>query len=161
MKRIALPETEMTVDQVMQQWPCTIRAFLDFNMHCVGCPIATFHSVEEACREHGIDLVTFLRRLQAAAKWNARLPFGVNFVVLTPCRLLPVYPEQRTSSDTAQLVRFVPQAVIVAHSTKSSVRASTDGEIVRPSNLARPAILNRVVRPDLTAAPHRGRSEKW
>jgi hypothetical protein len=23
------------------------------------------------------------------------------------------------------------------------------------------AILNRVVRPDLTAAPHRGRSEKW
>lgn len=67
MKEIALLEAEMTVDQVMQQWPSTIRCFLDFNMHCVGCPIATFHSVEEACREHGIDLVTFLRRVRAAA----------------------------------------------------------------------------------------------
>jgi len=68
MKEITLPETEMTVDRVMQQWPSTIRCFLDFNMHCVGRPIATFHSVEEACREHGIDLVTFLRRVQAAAR---------------------------------------------------------------------------------------------
>jgi hybrid cluster-associated redox disulfide protein len=26
--------------------------FLDFRMRCVGCPIATFHSVDEACDEH-------------------------------------------------------------------------------------------------------------
>jgi hybrid cluster-associated redox disulfide protein len=68
MKEIALPEIEMTVDEVMRRWHSTIRVFMDFNMHCVGCPIATFHSVEEACREHGIDLVTFLRRLQAAVR---------------------------------------------------------------------------------------------
>ena len=68
MKKIALPSSELTVDEVMQRWPSTIRVFLDFGMHCVGCPIATFHSVEEACREHGIDGAIFLRRLQAAAQ---------------------------------------------------------------------------------------------
>jgi hybrid cluster-associated redox disulfide protein len=68
MKQIALPTTELTVDEVMQRWPSTIRVFLDFGMRCVGCPIATFHSVDEACREHGIDLEKFLGRLRAAAQ---------------------------------------------------------------------------------------------
>src|SRR5215469_10082197 len=54
MKQIALLTTELTVDEVMRRWPPTIRAFLDFSMHCVGCPIAPFHTVEEACREHGV-----------------------------------------------------------------------------------------------------------
>jgi hybrid cluster-associated redox disulfide protein len=68
MKKIALPTAELTVDEVMQRWPATIRVFLDFDMQCVGCPIATFHSVEEACDEHGIDLEIFLRRVQAQSR---------------------------------------------------------------------------------------------
>jgi hybrid cluster-associated redox disulfide protein len=67
-----IPTAEITVDEVMRRWPCTIRIFIDFNMHCVGCPIATFHSVEEACREHAIDLAVFLQRLQAAVQTSQR-----------------------------------------------------------------------------------------
>ena len=68
MNRIALPTTDMTVDNVMRRWPLTIRVFVDFGMHCVGCPIATFHSVDEACREHRIDLERFMGRLREAAR---------------------------------------------------------------------------------------------
>jgi len=68
MRRIALPTTELTVDEVMQRWPATIRVFLDFGMNCVGCPIATFHSVDEACSEHEIDLEEFLGRLRETAQ---------------------------------------------------------------------------------------------
>src|SRR5262245_4656185 len=68
MRKIALPTTELTVDEVMRRWPSTIRIFLDFGMHCVGCPIATFHTVDDACIEHRIDVDRFLRRLQAAAQ---------------------------------------------------------------------------------------------
>ena len=50
---------DMTVDQVMKRWPASIRVFLDFRMGCVGCPIATFHSVDEASREHQIDGTRF------------------------------------------------------------------------------------------------------
>jgi hybrid cluster-associated redox disulfide protein len=57
--------SDMTVDQVMKQWPASIRVFLDFGMSCVGCPIATFHSVDEASREHQIDGYAFLASLQA------------------------------------------------------------------------------------------------
>ena len=55
------------VDDVMSRWPATIRVFLDFRMSCVGCPIAGFHSVEDACREHGIDREDFLAALRAVA----------------------------------------------------------------------------------------------
>jgi hybrid cluster-associated redox disulfide protein len=71
MENIA-PTADMMVDQVMNRWPATIRIFLDFKMGCVGCPIAAFHSVDDASREHKVDPAAFLRALKAIAKSQAR-----------------------------------------------------------------------------------------
>ena len=51
------------VDDIMRTAPHTIRVFLAFRMACVGCPIATFHTVDDACREHVIDREKFLAAL--------------------------------------------------------------------------------------------------
>ena len=56
----------LLVDDVMSRWPATIRVFLDFRMSCVGCPIASFHSVDEACREHGVECDDFMAALHNA-----------------------------------------------------------------------------------------------
>ncbi|WP_257166518.1 DUF1858 domain-containing protein [Bradyrhizobium sp. SRS-191] len=55
------------VDDVMRRKPETIRVFLAFQMRCVGCPIACFHNVADACREHGVDPDAFLTALCAGA----------------------------------------------------------------------------------------------
>jgi hybrid cluster-associated redox disulfide protein len=55
------------VDKVMKGHPATIRVFLDFKLGCVGCPIGCFHTVEDACREHGIGAGEFLTALRASA----------------------------------------------------------------------------------------------
>ena len=55
------------VGEVMTTRPATIRVFLDFRMGCVGCPISAFHSVDDACKEHGVDRDEFLAALRAAA----------------------------------------------------------------------------------------------
>jgi hybrid cluster-associated redox disulfide protein len=68
MKYDAVPAADLMVDEVMRRWLSTIRVFLDFRMRCVGCPIATFHSVGEACNEHSVDAVTFLSKLRDVAK---------------------------------------------------------------------------------------------
>jgi hybrid cluster-associated redox disulfide protein len=60
-------DPDCLVDDVMRRWPASIRVFLDFRMGCVGCPIASFHSVDDACREHGIDREGFLAALRAHA----------------------------------------------------------------------------------------------
>ena len=57
-------DSYLLVDDVMTRWPATIRVFLDFKLGCVGCPIASFHSVDDACREHGVDQVNFMAALR-------------------------------------------------------------------------------------------------
>jgi hybrid cluster-associated redox disulfide protein len=53
------------VDDVMRGAPGTIRVFLQFRMACVGCPIACFHTVDDACREHSVDRDEFLSTLRS------------------------------------------------------------------------------------------------
>ncbi len=55
------------VHDVMTDQPETIRVFLDFRMGCVGCPIACFHTVDEACGENHVDRDTFLKALREVA----------------------------------------------------------------------------------------------
>ncbi|MFN4142844.1 DUF1858 domain-containing protein [Aestuariivirga sp.] len=56
------------VDDVMRQHPATIRLFLVRRMGCPGCPIACFHTVEDACLEHGVEAEAFLRELRTLAE---------------------------------------------------------------------------------------------
>ena len=55
------------VGEVMTARPATIRVFLDFRMGCVGCPIAAFHTVNDACKEHRVDRDGFVAALRAVA----------------------------------------------------------------------------------------------
>jgi len=67
-------ESTRPVDDVMRRCPATIRVFLDYRMYCVGCPIACFHTIEDACREHDVDLRAFWDDIRAAVRpdGNAR-----------------------------------------------------------------------------------------
>ncbi|HEX7076380.1 MAG TPA: DUF1858 domain-containing protein [Hyphomicrobiaceae bacterium] len=57
---------DMTMDEIMRRWPATIRVVLRHQLLCVGCPIAGFHTVADAIREHGLDSERFRRELMAA-----------------------------------------------------------------------------------------------
>ncbi len=54
------------VDDIMRRFPATIRVFLDFRMNCVGCPIGTFHGIDDCCREHDVDAGKFEAALKRA-----------------------------------------------------------------------------------------------
>lgn len=59
---------DMTMDEIMHAWPATIRVVLDHGLLCVGCPIAGFHTVEDAIREHEIDGTRFRTQLLAVVE---------------------------------------------------------------------------------------------
>ena len=56
-------DSYLLVGDVMTRWPATIRVFLDFRLGCVGCPIASFHSIDDACRDHSVDQASFMAAL--------------------------------------------------------------------------------------------------
>ncbi|MGN6142072.1 MAG: DUF1858 domain-containing protein [Mesorhizobium sp.] len=62
----SLFDRDMTMDEIMRRWPATIRVVLRNGMLCVGCPIAPFHTLAEAAREHELDEVALRRALEAA-----------------------------------------------------------------------------------------------
>ncbi len=62
---------DLSVAEIMSRWPPTIRVFLDRRMHCVGCPIAPFHTLVDAAEEHGLLFASLIdeiesRRLEVA-----------------------------------------------------------------------------------------------
>jgi hybrid cluster-associated redox disulfide protein len=58
---------DMTMDAIMREWPATIRVILDHGLLCVGCPVASFHTLSEAAREHSVDESSLVRDIQIAA----------------------------------------------------------------------------------------------
>jgi hybrid cluster-associated redox disulfide protein len=54
---------EMTIAQVLKKYPKTIFVFLDYGLHCLGCPMIGNETIEEAANFHQIDLNKFLKDL--------------------------------------------------------------------------------------------------
>ncbi|RVD67338.1 DUF1858 domain-containing protein, partial [Mesorhizobium sp. M4A.F.Ca.ET.029.04.2.1] len=46
---------DATMDEIMHGSPAAVRVLLQHGMLCVGCPIASFHTVSDAAREHDLD----------------------------------------------------------------------------------------------------------
>jgi len=57
-------DPNISVGDIMKEWPASIAVMLKLRMLCVGCPIARFHTIAEACGHHGIRERDFLRHLE-------------------------------------------------------------------------------------------------
>ena len=57
---------EMTIGEVIRKYPKTVFLFIDYGLHCVGCPIAKDETIEQAAKVHRIDLEKFLEDLNKA-----------------------------------------------------------------------------------------------
>ncbi|HEY0917752.1 DUF1858 domain-containing protein [Devosia sp.] len=56
----------LNVADIMSRWPATIGVFIDFRMHCIGCPIGHFHTLADAAEEHRIPLDRLAVEIAAA-----------------------------------------------------------------------------------------------
>jgi hybrid cluster-associated redox disulfide protein len=61
----------MSVGAIMKRWPRTARVFIDGGFHCVGCPIAGFHRIADAAREHGYPEEVLAAALRLAVDGGA------------------------------------------------------------------------------------------
>lgn len=57
---------DLSLAEIMSRWPSTIRVLLDRRMHCVGCPIAPFHTLVDAAEEHGLLLAGLVADVERA-----------------------------------------------------------------------------------------------
>lgn len=61
---------EMSISEIVQNHPQTVRVFLSHGLMCIGCAAARFESLQQGALAHGIDVEALLKDLNevAAAK---------------------------------------------------------------------------------------------
>ncbi|MFD0860523.1 DUF1858 domain-containing protein [Roseovarius aquimarinus] len=58
-----LDDPDLPLADLMKYWPQTLPVFIRHGMLCVGCLIAPFHTVLDACVEYGLDEARFRAEL--------------------------------------------------------------------------------------------------
>ena len=59
---------EMTIGEVVRNYPDCIDVLFSFGLGCVGCPSAQAETIEEASKVHGIDVEKLIKALNDAVR---------------------------------------------------------------------------------------------
>lgn len=63
-----------SVAEIMAMSPAIVRLFIERHLHCIGCPIAPFHTLDDAAVEHGVMADDLIAAVVTAV--NAELKDG-------------------------------------------------------------------------------------
>lgn len=47
---------DMTIGEVIEKFPKTVDVMLKHGLHCVGCGVAMWETIEQGAKAHGIDV---------------------------------------------------------------------------------------------------------
>ncbi len=65
---------DMKIEAVVTEYPESMMVFMRHGLHCVGCHVSAFESIEEGAMAHGINvdaLVADLNKVVTARKTKA------------------------------------------------------------------------------------------
>ncbi len=54
---------DITLGDVVAKFPEAIPIMLKFNLHCVGCHVAAYETIEQGAQGHGMDKETLEKML--------------------------------------------------------------------------------------------------
>lgn len=63
-----LIDAKAIVSDVLNRHPSTMRVFIDHGMACIGCVIAPYHTIDEACAEYNLAVEGVMREMAKAIK---------------------------------------------------------------------------------------------
>ncbi len=57
---------DMSIMDVVQKYPQTVKVFQDFGMGCIGCAAAHFENIGQGAAAHGMDIDALMTALNKA-----------------------------------------------------------------------------------------------
>lgn len=58
----------MSFKEVIEKHPETVKIFLKYGLHCIGCPIASLETIEQGALAHGVKVDELVRDLNKVMK---------------------------------------------------------------------------------------------
>lgn len=62
---------DMSIMEVVQNYPDTVEVFMNSGMGCLGCAAARFENIEQGAMAHGIDIDALMDGLNKVAAAEA------------------------------------------------------------------------------------------
>lgn len=54
---------DMKLGEVIRKYPASAAVMMEYGLHCIGCHVAEWESIEEGCMAHGITKEEFEKML--------------------------------------------------------------------------------------------------
>ena len=54
---------DMTIEEVVRNYPETIKVFHSHGLHCIGCFVAAYENIEQGATAHGIAVEPLIHDL--------------------------------------------------------------------------------------------------
>ena len=48
-------ERSMTFGELIEKYPGTVGVLAGYGLHCIGCHVAVFETIEQGAHAHGLD----------------------------------------------------------------------------------------------------------
>ena len=62
---------DMSLGEIVEKYPETVQIMMEHGLHCVGCHVAAYESLEQGCKAHGMDdeeIKALLKKMNSAVK---------------------------------------------------------------------------------------------
>lgn len=54
---------KMLIGDIVKKYPSSIQVMLEHGLHCVGCHVATWETLEQGASSHGVDVDKLVKEL--------------------------------------------------------------------------------------------------
>lgn len=59
---------DMRIKEVVEKYPKTLEVFAKYEFHCIGCPAASFETIEDGAKAHGVTVEELIEDLNKSIK---------------------------------------------------------------------------------------------
>ncbi|MBE0522658.1 MAG: DUF1858 domain-containing protein [Candidatus Methanoperedenaceae archaeon] len=63
---------DMKIEEVVTEYPESMMVFMKHGLHCVGCHVSAFESIEEGATVHGINVDALVEDLNKVVSSRKR-----------------------------------------------------------------------------------------
>ncbi len=67
-KMAELITKDMTIGEVVEKYPDAAEVLTNFGLHCIGCHVSPFETIEQGSMGHGMDEATIAEMIKEANK---------------------------------------------------------------------------------------------
>jgi len=59
---------DINFNELIQQFPDSVEVLMESGMHCIGCPMAIYETLEQGALAHGIDADELVEKINKKLK---------------------------------------------------------------------------------------------